>query len=259
MNNLWDVISSIGLELHPDRVGYIAKKIENITFLTELTNTSFRQGLNVNNELILQLKKAWESEPNVTPREVAIALKSASVTAYQAVENQGSIELVWSGPSTGMVPIRHTEQVLNEVIEFAQSNIFIVSFVAYEVSSVVRSLQKAIDRKVKVDILLEVSYEFGGRVTHDSIKAMKRLLPSANYYAWKETVTQTERDKLVGAVHAKCAVSDGKIAFITSANLTNAAMERNMELGVLIKEGKLPRKLNLHLEALKTTKIIREI
>ena len=43
-----------------------------------------------------------------------------------------------------------------------------------------------------------------------------------------------------GLMHAKAAVGDSTVAFFTSANLTEAALERNMELGVLIRGGKLP-------------------
>ena len=49
------------------------------------------------------------------------------------------------------------------------------------------------------------------------------------------------------------------MAYITSANLTAAAMERNMELGVLVKGGNLPIELHQHLEALISTKIIEQV
>jgi len=41
-------------------------------------------------------------------------------------------------------------------------------------------------------------------------------------------------------MHAKAAVADSCVAFLISANLTEAALERNMELGVLIRGGGLP-------------------
>ena len=47
-----------------------------------------------------------------------------------------------------------------------------------------------------------------------------------------------------GKVHAKVAVSDEKMCFISSANLTGHAMEKNMEAGVLIRGGSIPS--NLH-------------
>jgi phosphatidylserine/phosphatidylglycerophosphate/cardiolipin synthase-like enzyme len=41
-------------------------------------------------------------------------------------------------------------------------------------------------------------------------------------------------------MHVKAAVADSSIAFLTSANLTEAALERNMELGLLIRGGRVP-------------------
>jgi phosphatidylserine/phosphatidylglycerophosphate/cardiolipin synthase-like enzyme len=39
-----------------------------------------------------------------------------------------------------------------------------------------------------------------------------------------------------GVLHAKVVVADDEVAFITSANLTKAALDRNIELGVLIRD-----------------------
>ena len=45
------------------------------------------------------------------------------------------------------------------------------------------------------------------------------------------------QDKAVRACqHAKCILVDGKTAFITSANFTESAQERNIELGVMFRE-----------------------
>jgi phosphatidylserine/phosphatidylglycerophosphate/cardiolipin synthase-like enzyme len=39
-----------------------------------------------------------------------------------------------------------------------------------------------------------------------------------------------------GVLHAKAAVADDQTVFVTSANLTEAALDRNIELGVLIRD-----------------------
>ena len=54
-----------------------------------------------------------------------------------------------------------------------------------------------------------------------------------------------------GLMHAKAAVADSRIAFLSSANLTEAALERNMELGVLIRGGMLPASIDRLIDALK--------
>ena len=194
---------------------------------------------------------------NASPSDVASALQGASATAILR-ENRGAVELVWTGPSTGQVPVRHTEQVLCEVIEAAKRRLFLVSFVAYEVDSIIRALHGAIGRQVQIDVLLESSDKHGGRVTYDYVKAMKSILPSIDVYVWSSN-RKSLPGQLSGAVHAKCAIADGELAFITSANLASAAMERNMELGVLVKGGELPIELHRHLEALISTKVIEKV
>jgi len=44
-------------------------------------------------------------------------------------------------------------------------------------------------------------------------------------------------------MHAKVVLADGSMALISSANLTDSAMILNMEVGVLIHGGQLPRTL----------------
>ena len=46
--------------------------------------------------------------------------------------------------------------------------------------------------------------------------------------------TITPRPALQHRLHAKCVVVDGEQAFISSANFTEAAHERNIEVGVLL-------------------------
>jgi phosphatidylserine/phosphatidylglycerophosphate/cardiolipin synthase-like enzyme len=87
---------------------------------------------------------------------------------------------------------------------------------------------------------------------------MRKFLPSVNFCEWLHD-RPSEGGENTGVVHAKCAVADGKLAFITSANLTSAAMERNMELGVIVRGGELPSVLHRHLEALILTGVIGKI
>jgi cardiolipin synthase A/B len=51
-------------------------------------------------------------------------------------------------------------------------------------------------------------------------------------------------------MHMKMAVADSQVAFLSSANLTEAAFERNMELGVLVRGGEMPNAIELLINAL---------
>jgi len=257
MDELLAVIADVGLELHPDRIDVIADRLGKISSVEQFAAVKSSFGPNIDKRLVGRLDTAWRNVADVPPRDVAVALRGASAASI-AHERRGSSELVWTGPFTHQVPIRHTEQVLCEVIDAARRRLFIVSFVAYGVDSIVNALREAIERNVEVRFLLEVSSEHGGKIkNHDSAKLMRAILPSAHLYTWSSPSPPNQGGG--GAVHAKCAVADGEVAFITSANLTSAAMERNMELGVLVKGGNMPTQLHDHLDALIDTKVIAAI
>jgi len=254
--DIWKVASDIAIEFHSDRVNAIADRISSLSSVKEIYTASLGFGPSANKSLKNELENVWEKNPNILPLEVAAALRGASVAAA-TMRKREAVEMVWTGPHTGLVGSRHTEQVLLEVIKSAQNRLFIVSFVAYNIDSVLLAMREAMGRNVKIDILFESSKNHGGKIDIDSMETFKSFLPSANTYSW--VVKQESVNGYIGAVHAKCAVADGSLAFITSANLTKAAMENNMELGVLIRGGNIPNELDRHLNALVSTKIIRKI
>jgi phosphatidylserine/phosphatidylglycerophosphate/cardiolipin synthase-like enzyme len=52
------------------------------------------------------------------------------------------------------------------------------------------------------------------------------------------------------ALHAKCVVVDRSVAFVSSANFTEAAQNRNIEVGALIKSPSYAARLVHHFQAL---------
>jgi cardiolipin synthase len=186
--------------------------------------------------------------------DVLAGILVGAAYARQKTQRESSVELVWTGPTTPFVATRRTEQVLLDLIRGAQSDIFLVSFVAYDVSSVVDELNSAAGRGVEIRVLLETSMSHGGSLSVDPIGMMRGLVPSALLYIW----TDRPPPFTDGRVHAKAAVADGRVAFLTSANLTGHAMEKNMEAGVVITGGQIPAGLRSHLHALVETKVIRQ-
>ncbi|MCQ6963960.1 DISARM system phospholipase D-like protein DrmC [Aromatoleum toluolicum] len=142
-----------------------------------------------------------------------------------------------------------------QVIGAAKQILFVTSFVAYDVSTIVKAFNDASARGVSISMLLESSQDHGGSISFDVIGKMRTLVPSAKLYAWRER-TAPFAD---GRVHAKVAVADGDVCFITSANLTGHAMEQNMEAGVLLAGGQIPRLLHDHLQALVDTKTVSSV
>ena len=59
-----------------------------------------------------------------------------------------------------------------------------------------------------------------------------------------------EQDGLGGVLHAKGVVTDDKVVFVTSANLTEAAFDRNFELGLLVRDHALALSVSSHFRGL---------
>lgn len=253
MSDIWNIIAELGSELHPKRVDALAELVRSVNSGEDFLKIRRKLSPNLNMNLIDLLEKKWKENKEVSSIEVASALVSASLAAELA-SSRGSVEMVWTGPSSNLVPIRHTEQVLKEVIESARTKLFVVSFVAYNVPSIHDALNKAISRNVAVDILVESSQNTHSKIQVDSVPKLRRAVPKANIYIWDQSQIPSN---MIGVVHAKCAVADESIAFITSANLTTAAMEKNVELGVLIRGGDLPTKLDQNLRSLIVSNIFK--
>lgn len=250
MEKLLDNVAALVCLVSPEKVKVIASQVRRTDANRAATALSGVVGTPVASGVINQLVEAWRATA-VSSDELASMLLAASYVSAKAVSDQ-STELVWTGPTTPLVSARRTEQALLQVINAAKSTLFVTSFVAYDVSSIVNALNEASNRGVLISMLLELSQEHGGSITFDAIGKMKALVPAAHLYAWRDKAESFSG----GRVHAKVAVADASICFITSANLTGFAMEKNMEAGVLIKGGPIPRMLAEHLRLLVETEVI---
>lgn len=245
-----DAVAAVVCLVSPEKVQAIANRIRRTDAVKAAGALSGAVSTPVAAEVVDQLIDAWRST-SVSAEELASMLLAAGHVFTKAT-NQQSTELVWTGPTTPFVSARRTEQALLQVINAAEQTLFITSFVAYDVSTIVKALNAANDRGVVISMLLELSQDHGGSISFDAIGKMRTLVPAARLYAWRDKVDPFTN----GSVHAKVAVADGRMCFITSANLTGHAMEKNMEAGVLITGGVIPKHLGDHLDSLVSTGIV---
>lgn len=253
MDKLLDAVAAVVCLVSPEKIQAIAARVRRTEAHKAANALTSVVGTPVASAVIEQLVDGWRST-TVSADELASMLLAAS-HVFTKASNEQSTELVWTGPTTPFVSARRTEQALLQVINAASSTLFITSFVAYDISSIVRALNAAQDRGVGVAMLLESSQDHGGSINIDVIGKMRALIPQAQLYAWRDKAEAFSD----GRVHAKVAVADGNTCFITSANLTGYAMERNMEAGVLISGGHIPRLLDDHLRSLVDTRLITPV
>jgi cardiolipin synthase len=244
MLGLVDAVVDLVALVSPAKVRTIASALRGLARPSPAPNPNTLADTPAARAAVARVVAAWGLVP-ASGDEVAGMLLGAS-EARLRIERELSVELVWTGPTTRFVPTRRTEQVLLDLIASATKDFFLVSFIAYDVASVVSALNDAASRGVRLRILLEASASHGGTLNCDPAAMMRTRVPAAQLFSWREK----PEPFVDGKVHAKVAVVDGSRAFITSANLTGHALEKNMEAGVLIHGGPVPRTLSDHLQAL---------
>ncbi len=62
-----------------------------------------------------------------------------------------------------------------------------------------------------------------------------------------------------GVLHAKAVVADDEAVFVTSANLTEAALDRNIELGLLVRDRALAATVSAHFRGLVDRELLRPL
>lgn len=253
MEELLDAITVVVSLVSPEKVRMLAGAIRKTEDLKANIALSDVVGTATAKAAVERLVEAWRAG-SVGSGELALMLLAAN-HAFENVSKHQSTELVWTGPTTPFVSARRTEQALLQVIDAAKQTLFVTSFVVYDVSTIVKALNNASTRGVSISMLLESSQDHGGSISFDVIGKVLGLVPSAKLYAWRGRVAPF----VDGRVHAKVAVADGNVCFITSANLTGHAMEQNMEAGVLITGGQIPKLLQEHLQALIDTKTVSPV
>lgn len=213
-------------------------------FLREIQQPAFRDILSKVLSLTLP------AIATLSPRAIALGIRS-----IVAVRNRGSdygeVELVWTGPSRPLVALRRTDQVLTDLIREAKRSLMIVSFVVYKVPHIAAAIAEAIDRGVSISLILESEEDSSGKLSINGFDQLNSVnLKSVALFTWPIENRGKTKDGLAGSLHAKCAIADRSSALISSANLTEFALNLNMELGALVKGGDVPMQISDHFQYL---------
>jgi hypothetical protein len=95
------------------------------------------------------LRQWLATKPTLSPGEFSAALIGAVATTERQRETF-DLELAWTGPNTGVIPVRYTEQVLLELINGAVSSLTFVSYAVYRIAQIRTALVEAGHRNVRV-------------------------------------------------------------------------------------------------------------
>jgi phosphatidylserine/phosphatidylglycerophosphate/cardiolipin synthase-like enzyme len=201
--------------------------------------------------LTATLLDCWRGQAvSLTPQAVALALLTAA-HAEKAHRDHQTVELVWTGPETGVVPFRRTEQAILQVIDSAVQRVLVVSYAVYNIPRICEALVRAAGRGAAITVVVETPDRLEGQNTYDTLRALGPAVAArSSVFFWPLDNREKDGNGKHGILHVKCAVADGRWLFLSSANLTEYAFTLNMELGLLITGGNLPGQVEAHFDRL---------
>lgn len=205
---------------------------------------------------VVQLLTRWIASEAFDARLLAECLFSvAAATRWRDAHER--LELVWSGPHSGG-SLRRSDEALLQVVRTAERQLSLVTFAAYRIESVAVALREAIARRIVVRFFGETEAGSEGRLSRDAAAALGPSLASRiEVYEWPLDARPVDTAGRRGVLHAKFALADEQMLFVSSANLTEAALDANMELGVLVSGGSAPITARAHLDRLIAEGVLR--
>jgi phosphatidylserine/phosphatidylglycerophosphate/cardiolipin synthase-like enzyme len=128
--------------------------------------------------------------------------------------------------------------------------LLIVTFSIYKISAIKPALLDAAARGVQLDFIIESPKESEGKIAYSNLTALgQQVAAHARVYHWPAE-KRPKIDGQHGSLHVKCAVADAKTLLLSSANLTDYALNLNMEMGLLVRGGDLPAQVTRHFRRL---------
>ncbi len=189
--------------------------------------------------------------------QVAACLNMISL---DRLENPGGakieIDLVTSGPEAPGLTNRDTAVVVRELFSHAANSVIVVGYAIYQGQMVFEALAKRMNELPGLDVEFFLNVPRPDRDTTKSEILVSRFVERFKTAQWPKDSrlpkvyydprSVSDEVRIRSSLHAKCVIVDNAHVFISSANFTEAAQQRNIEVGLHLNSSHLATKTSLH-------------
>ena len=179
-----------------------------------------------------------------TPMTLAVMLESMLAMRHAETRGGEPFDLVISGPDVAGLSVLDTASVMHSLIEGASSRIEIIGYAFHNGAVLFERLAARMEAMPTLEVVLMLDI---ARPRHDTSLDSEIVRRFARQF-WEKQWPWQPRPQLWhdprsllpdalrrSALHAKCIIADNAAALITSANFTEAAQQRNIEAGILLR------------------------
>jgi PLD-like domain len=194
-----------------------------------------------------------------TAVQCSLLVEAILETKVRAPDPAVLFDLVLSGPEAGGMPTADTAATIQALIEEARAEVLVVSYVLHNTRPIFSGLAEKMQSNPALHARLCVNIP---RTHQDTSLPSQIILRFAQVF-WTQHWPWPKRPDVFydprglasshddrASLHAKCVVVDRRAAIVTSANFTEAAQRKNVEVGVSIRYEPLARRVAWYFEAL---------
>jgi hypothetical protein len=207
-------------------------------------------------------------QDGMQPRHLAACIETLCRDRCQRRVAEDVIDLVWTGPEAPGIVNRDTGVVVREMFRDARESVLVAGYAVYQGQVIFKELADRMDQNpaLQVEMYLDIRRQqheqsspaelvrlFAERFARNEWPG--RRIPKVYYDPRSLDGDYTKRASL----HAKCVVVDTERAFVSSANFTEAAHTKNIEVGVAIKSTPLAQRLVAHFRSLAAASLLKPV
>ena len=207
----------------------------------------------------------------MTASHIAYWLRLLAQERILAQKIADTMDFVWTGEEFQGAESRDTAVVVKELFTMAKSSILLATYAidrGKKAQELFQDLASRLDRDSALQMRMFINVQRPYKNEESEVSLLKNFaqsfrseiwpgqrLPEVFYYP--PALSNVSGPK--ACLHAKCVVIDEEQVFITSANFTEAAHQRNIEAGVLIKNCFAAQGIHNQFEMLVNKEIFKRI
>lgn len=179
-------------------------------------------------------------------------------TVEEAISRTPRPDLVWSGPEVPGLHARDTRRVYEELVSGAERSVYASTYAFFDGPKAFEVLAHRMDARSELRVTLLLNIQRKRSDTSAAEQLVRRFADRFWTMDWPGSSRPTvyydpralEAEGPAGILHAKAVVVDDETVFVTSANLTEAAFDRNIEVGLLVRDRALALTVSSHFRGL---------
>jgi phosphatidylserine/phosphatidylglycerophosphate/cardiolipin synthase-like enzyme len=188
-----------------------------------------------------------------SPGQIASLLELIVLDRRSRPPLEDRLDLVTTGPDVAGVDNRDTSVVVRELFAGATSSALIAGYAVYQGQKVFQSLADRMQERPELRVRIILDIQRGPGDFSSAGELERRFAERFRTHQWPSTrplpevyfdprSLEPQGDKRA-CMHAKCIVVDLRSVFISSANFTEAAQQRNVEVGLIIHSEQLAERV----------------